>query len=118
MLSSQSNGRAAQFFDETMKLVSYCPLCENRYNFLEARVLVEGPSGSVIYLRCQHCRSAIVGLVLHHHGGVSSVGIASDLQPDEVLLYQDVGEVTEDDILANYQHLQKIDSMLELVGSR
>lgn len=118
MLSSQSPGRSAQFFDETMKLVSYCPLCENRYNFAEARVLEEGATGSLIYIRCPHCHSAILALIVHGHGGISSVGVVTDLQPEEVLKFEAEADLAEDDVLASYQYLQKIDSMLELVGSR
>ncbi len=101
-----------------MKMVSYCPLCENRYNFMEARVLEDSGAGSVIYLRCQHCRSAILALLLQGHGGVSSVGVVTDLQPEEVLKFEAAADLTDDDILANYQYLQKIDTVLELVGSR
>jgi len=118
MISSNPSGRSQSFFDETMKLVSYCPLCENRYNFLEARILEESGSGSLMYIRCQHCSSAILAVLVHSHGGVSSIGVVTDLQPEEVLKFEGNDDLSDDDILASYQYLQKIDTMLELLGSR
>lgn len=116
MLPNDSAKRSSLFFDENLKLVSYCPLCNNHYNLLEARLLEEGDASTLFYIRCRHCQAAILSLVLNNSMGVSSVGLVTDLSPEEVLKYAASPEVTEGEILASYQDLQKLENVLELVG--
>jgi len=104
-------------FDETLKMVSYCPLCENKYNLMEALILEEKDSASLLYIRCRFCRSAILALIMHNQMGVSSVGLVTDLSADEVLQFRHGPAVTDDDVLSLYQTLQKTNTVLELVGS-
>jgi len=116
MLPSNSPRKNQPFFDENLKLVSYCPLCDSHYNLLEARVLEENEGASLIYLRCPKCQSSILALILNNPLGVSSVGLVTDLNPEEVMKYRLAEDVTEDDALDLYQLLQKIDNVLELVS--
>jgi len=116
MLPNNSHRRLPSFLDENLKLVSYCPLCDTHYNLMEARVLEESESASLIYIRCRNCQSSILALVLNNAMGISSVGLVTDLGPEEVLKYRISGEVNEDSILESYQLLQKTDDVLELVG--
>ena len=115
MLSNNPNKKNHPFLDENLKLVSYCPLCENRYNLLEARVLEENETASLIYIRCRNCQSSILALIFNNQTGVGSVGLVTDLTADEVMKYRSGEGVTENDALDLYQVLQKTDSMLELV---
>ncbi|MFA6533868.1 MAG: hypothetical protein WCT37_01705 [Patescibacteria group bacterium] len=116
MLPNNSPRKGASFFDESLKLVSYCPLCEKNYNILEARVLEEKDSTSLIYLRCRHCGSSILALVMHHPLGISSVGLVTDLSPEEVLKYRIEADFTEDNVLEMHQLLQKTGSVIELLS--
>lgn len=104
-------------FDENVKLVSYCPLCEAHYNLMDARVLEEQEGASLVYIRCRNCQSSILAVVMTNQMGVSSVGLLTDLSPEEVLKYRQGTDVTEDDTLAMYQLLQKSQTMVELLGS-
>ncbi|MBI5621997.1 hypothetical protein HY933_04000 [Candidatus Falkowbacteria bacterium] len=116
ILPNNSSRRYHPFFDENLKLVSYCPLCDSHYNLLEARILEEQEGASLIYIRCRKCQSSILALIFNNHMGVSSVGLVTDLNPEEVLRYRSAGEVAEDDVLWSYQYLQKIDTVVELLG--
>ncbi|MFA5358930.1 MAG: hypothetical protein WC310_03890 [Patescibacteria group bacterium] len=116
MLPNNSHRRLPQSFDESLKLVSHCPLCDNSYNFMEARVLEEKEGASLIYIRCRKCQSAILALLFNNQMGISSVGLVTDLNPEEVQKFRQYKEINEDDILESHQLLQKIDNVLELVG--
>jgi len=117
MLSNNSNNkRSPLFFDENLKLVSYCPLCDSHYNLMEAKVLEERDDANLIYIRCRKCQSSILALVLNNPLGVSSVGLVTDLSADEVMKYRQVTDVTEDDVLETHELLQKIGNVLELVS--
>ncbi len=115
MLPNNSSHKGHSSFDENLKLVSYCPLCDSHYNLLEARILEEHESASLIYIRCRKCQSSILALILNNQLGVSSVGLITDLNADEVMYYRSSDDITEDDTLDAYQLLQKTDNVLELV---
>jgi hypothetical protein len=116
MFPNSSSKRNFPFFDENLKLVSYCPLCESNYNLMEARILEENEGGSLIYIKCRNCQSSILAAVLSNPLGVSSVGLVTDLNPEEVLRYRAEADLVENDVLESYQLLQKIDNVIELVG--
>lgn len=76
----------------------------------------ENEVASLIYIRCRHCGSGILALILNNPLGVSSVGLVTDLSPEEVLKYRLEADIAENDVLDFWQLLQKTDSMLELVS--
>ena len=83
---------------------------------MEARVLEENERASLIYIKCRKCQSSILALILSNPLGVSSVGLVTDLNPEEVMKYRLTDDIVEDDALESYQLLQKVDSVLELVN--
>ncbi len=117
MIPEKSHRGNRSSFDETMKLVSYCPLCENRYDLLEAKLLEERDGASLVYLRCRHCGSAIVALLVHNQLGVSSVGLITDLSAEEVEHFVFSEAIDDDTVLNVYQALQETKNVLELAGS-
>ena len=116
MLANNSHRKIPSFSDENLKLLSYCPLCDSHYNLMEARVLEEKEGASLIYIKCRKCQSSILALILNNPLGISSVGLVTDLNPEEVMKYRLASEVNENDILDIHQFLQKTDNLLELVS--
>ncbi|MEK7158588.1 MAG: hypothetical protein AAB733_03395 [Patescibacteria group bacterium] len=89
-----------------LKLVSYCPLCNTRYNPLLAKVVEENDEAHLIHIECRNCGSSIVALVLTGTMGISSVGLVTDLTSEDVQRFKGGNEVTVDDVIDLHQILQ------------
>jgi len=100
------SNHASPFFDEGVKLISYCPLCESSYNPREARVLGEKDDSHLLHIQCGNCANAIIALVLISSVGVSSVGLVTDLGYDEVNRFKEAASVSTDDVIETH-HLLK-----------
>lgn len=103
--------QASPFFDEGVKLISYCPLCEMSYNPQEARVLGEKDDSHLLHIQCGNCSNAIIALVLISSVGVSSVGMVTDLAFDEVDRFKHAPSVSTDDVIEMH-HLLSNENML------
>jgi hypothetical protein len=100
------SNQPSQFFDEGVKLISYCPLCESSYNPSQAKVLGEKEDSHLLHIQCGNCSNAIIALVLISTVGVSSVGMVTDLGFDEVNRYKDAPAVSTDDVIETHHLLR------------
>ncbi len=99
------NGASSNFFHEGLKLISYCPVCNNRYEQVEAKILEEHDESYLIYLKCRNCSSSVVALVMTGMLGVTSVGLVTDLNSEEVIKFKQAKNVTADEVIAIHQLL-------------
>lgn len=100
------SNHASPFFDEGVKLISYCPLCESSYNPRAAKVLGEKDDSHLLHIECGNCANAIIALVLISSVGVSSVGLVTDLGFDEVHRFKAAVPVSTDDVIEAHHLLQ------------
>lgn len=98
-----------QYFDEGVKMISFCPLCQSSYQPDETRVLGEKEDSHLLHIRCGNCQNAILALVLISAVGVSSVGVATDLDFDEVDRFKAAPAVSTDDVIDCHTWLQQED---------
>ncbi len=98
--------QSSQFYDEGIKLISYCPLCESSYNPQQTRVLGEKDDSHLLHIQCGNCSNAIIALVLISSVGVSSVGLVTDLAYDEVDRFKECQAVSTDDVIEVHHALQ------------
>ncbi len=91
--------------EDTLRLVSHCPVCHYHYNPLEAKILDENETAHLIYVKCGRCKSAIVALILANSFGISSVGLVTDLDSQEVNKFRESAKISGDDVLATYELL-------------
>lgn len=105
------SNQPSQFFDEGVKLISYCPLCEMSYNPQEAKVLGEKEDSHLLHIQCGNCSNAIIALVLISSVGVSSVGLVTDLGFNEVNRFKEAPAVSTDDVIEMH-HLLKDEDLL------
>jgi len=94
----------APFFQDSLKIVSYCPLCETHYNPMEAKILETRDDAHLIHVQCRRCFSSIIVLVSANHSGMMSVGMVTDLSAEDVLRFRGSERVTCDDVL-NFHEL-------------
>ena len=70
------------------------------------KLLEESDNAQLIYIRCKNCHSAIVALVSINSIGISSIGLVTDLDDNEVKNFKELSEVNGDDVLSIYQALE------------
>jgi hypothetical protein len=90
----------SQLWNEGLKLVSFCPVCDTRYNSMEARLLGEQEQTRLLHVQCRKCRHSIIALVLVNQVGASSVGLLTDLSYEDVLVAKSQRAVSVDDVIA------------------
>jgi hypothetical protein len=97
----------ANLWNESLKVVSQCPLCKSRQNDMEARVLGQDGEARLLYLNCHKCGNSLLALVLVSHSGVSSIGMVTDLSYDDVRRFHQVDQVCTDDVLQIHQEMNQ-----------
>ncbi|MFH1429986.1 MAG: hypothetical protein ABIG71_00505 [Candidatus Uhrbacteria bacterium] len=102
-----SSRRSPQFFQESLRLISYCPVCDTSYNPMEARVIDERDDKHLMHIRCKKCAHSILALVLTSSMGVSSMGLLTDLTFDDVTKFRDAEPISVDDVIVFHQLLEK-----------
>lgn len=93
------------FPSESLRLISYCPICSTHYNPLTAEILEEREDAHLIHVECRKCGSSIVGLVLTGGLGISSVSLVTDLTGSEVLRFRRSEGIRSDDVLEAHEAL-------------
>lgn len=102
-----SDNKYFNLFDENLKIASTCPVCSNRYNPIEARIIAEKGDGHLVYLKCSQCHAAMVAVVVAQNNTMTSLGLVTDLSSDDVIKFMQSDVVSEDDALAIYQQLSR-----------
>ena len=94
-----SSNLGSELWNEGLKLVSFCPVCETRYNPMEARVLGSQGETHLLHVQCRKCLNSILALVLVNQVGASSVGLLTDLSYEDVLRFKANQKVVIDDVI-------------------
>jgi hypothetical protein len=102
-MSSQA---ASQKWDDGLKLISYCPSCENRMNPMQAHLLGEDDETQLLHVTCGECKNAILAVVLTNQSGMSSVGLMTDLSFEDVPRFQNKPGITIDDVIDIHAFLE------------
>lgn len=92
-------------WQDGLKMASFCPLCETRFQPTEARPLGEDGDTRLFHVRCRKCGNSILALVLVNPGGVSSVGLVTDLTFDDVMRFRKEKPLGPDDVLKTHEWL-------------
>lgn len=94
-------------FNDHQALITHCPVCGLRYNPLEAKVVEEVNNAHLIHIKCRHCQATILAVVFISSLGVSSVGIVTDLESDEIIKFKSAKPINCDDVIEIHQLLNR-----------
>ena len=85
---------------QALKNISHCPLCRKKYDPLQAMLLEENEEAHLIYIKCSHCQSSMVVLIMSQGPVVSSMGVVTDLNAEDLVKFKQGNALKEDDVLA------------------
>jgi hypothetical protein len=112
-MKAPSKKNSSPLFGDDVKLISYCPLCGTSYTPRRTQVLGEKEDSHLMHIQCGNCSNAIIALVMISSVGVSSVGLVTDLNSDEVERFKVDSKVTTDDVIDMHHLLQNEERMFE-----
>ncbi len=101
-----SSTKGSDRWNEGLKLVSFCPVCETRYNSMEARMLGEQGQTQLLHVKCRKCMNSILALVLVNQVGASSVGLLTDLSYEDVLRFRSDKAIELDDVIEVHRWIE------------
>ncbi len=107
--------KGSELWNESLRLVSYCPVCETRYNPMEAQMLGKDGETHLLHVQCKKCQNSILALVLVNRVGASSVGLLTDLSYEDVMKFRENRQVSVNDVIETHDLLGS-DSISKIFG--
>lgn len=94
-------------WEEGVRLLELCPLCEAPYEPLEIKILAEQERLHLLHVTCRECHHAVAALITREPGGVSSLGVVTDAQPEDIDRWRSAAPISWDDCLAWHDFLKE-----------
>ncbi|MBI4280950.1 hypothetical protein HY628_02020 [Candidatus Uhrbacteria bacterium] len=108
--------RTSQFWDDGLRLISCCPLCETQYNPLDSQLIDEQGGSHLFHVTCKKCSHSILALIVFSPAGISSVGLITDLSYRDYMKLRRGEEVSSDDVLEIHELLTKEGEFVKTVS--
>ncbi|MBI2475484.1 hypothetical protein HYV69_03615 [Candidatus Uhrbacteria bacterium] len=105
---------SSEQWNEGLRLISFCPVCETRYKPSETKTLNEDDQTRLLHVQCSKCKHSVLALVLINKVGASSIGLLTDLVFDDVLKFRANRRVTVNDVIEIHTSLEAGISGLDL----
>lgn len=93
--------------EEGMRLIQQCPLCEAAYEPLEIKVVDERDGMHLVFVTCKKCSHSVVALIMNQVGGMSSMGLITDAEPEDLTRLKGTETVSWDDCIAWHNFLKE-----------
>lgn len=81
------------------KIMQECPLCGKNYDQRSIRVVHEAEETKLIHVTCMSCRHAVAAYIMWSQLGISSVGMLTDLNAEELKQSVSKSSISADDVL-------------------
>ena len=113
MFSSEEH---SDLFKDDLKVMTNCPLCGYYYNPVKAQILEENEEAHLIHITCNKCKASVVAVVLDTAMGLSSIGLVTDLDPEDVLKFKNMPVLSADEVLDIHEEIIKCENIKELIN--
>lgn len=104
------------FFEEGMRLVAHCPLCEAKLNPIRAEVVDERDDLNVMHVQCSKCKGALLVILVQTNVGVNSVVMVSDLSYHDVCSFRRKGSLSADQVIDIHQCFRDKDVVKKILA--
>ena len=92
-------------WQEALRAVNRCPICDNSYQQEKARLHYKGDSTILVHITCEYCQSNFAAMVFSFGQGLSSVGAITDLHFDDLVRLYESPAIGSDEAIEAYQFL-------------
>lgn len=90
---------------DALQAITHCPWCEQAFKNLQVSLLAEQDSRQLFHFQCQNCQVNIVALISLAGLVVTSVGVVSDLEREDVHFFLQSQPVQVDEVIQLHQLL-------------
>ncbi len=105
------------FFDEEVKIAAYCPLCDADLNPIKARIIEEKNDLYLVHIQCDKCKGFVLALVLRTENGLTSIGLITDLNFNDVYKFKNKDKISADEIIKLHKNFNKRNLVKEILGT-
>ncbi|HBU28094.1 TPA: hypothetical protein DEB00_03195 [Candidatus Uhrbacteria bacterium] len=98
------NTSTPKFLVEGLRLVSVCPACK-KDGKTNVHILKSDRQTGLVHVTCQTCSHTMMAFLEQQRGGVSCVGLITDLSLQDARYFLDRQCLTADDVLLAHETL-------------
>lgn len=102
--AAESKKSFLEQYDRGAMQLRTCPLCSHAYNESGIELLFEESGVHLVHITCIQCQSKVLNIVTISDIGMSSVGLFTDLNADDVVSFYEKDPISEDDVL-RFHHM-------------
>ena len=114
-MKNMSSGRnSGKLSNESIRIISNCPVCNQPYDSFEIKILEENNESHLLYIKCRHCLSSLLALVTFGIYGINSLALITDLDGREINMIAN-NRLTCDELLESYAWLKNSRSLTALL---
>lgn len=95
---------------EGLKLMRNCPICKQEFSEGDIKIVEKQGDSSLVHVTCAKCLNAVLAVILISPFGMSSVGVITDLDEQDVMRMNNKASISEEDVLNFYQFVESVDS--------
>ena len=101
---SRSHGQSSDQCE--LKVMKQCPSCAKEYVHAGIVVLEDGPDTQLLHLTCDACMNSVLVIIVTSQLGISSVGMLTDLNAEDVTRLRYRQPISQDDVLHFHDVIQ------------
>ena len=83
---------------DQIKIMQQCPVCQGKYSTKQAKVVEERGEANLVHITCPHCSNSMIAVIVVSDLGMSSVGMLTDLNEEDVKRLRNKEIITEDEL--------------------
>jgi hypothetical protein len=88
------------------KIMAHCPLCQAAYAESAVRLVGEKGPARLFHCTCAGCGHAVLAVVIEAAGGISSIGLVTDLEVQDAVRFANLPPVSSDECIAAHNALE------------
>lgn len=89
------------------KIMAHCPLCQRAYADDSVRLVGERGPARLFHCTCSGCGHAVLAVVIEAAGGISSVGLVTDLEVQDAVRFANLPPVSTDECISAHKALEE-----------
>lgn len=103
----ENSEKLPYFFEEEIKLIAYCPICEADLNPIKGKLVENKGDLNLVHMQCPKCKGYILALILKTANGLTSLGLITDLNFHDINKFKDQGSLTDEQVLTIVENFNK-----------
>ncbi len=94
-------------WQEVLKFINRCPVCSENYLPEKAKVFAKNETARLVHITCVKCQSYFVTMILTMGQGLSSVGMVTDLNYDDIRRLNKLPAISTNEAIESYTLIQE-----------